>query len=1086
MKPYIIVILALLTQAVFALPEPFSVGRNGVVKVDGVPLRLIRWGEKWKPLMQQMEGVVSGEPVRKTGSFFLDGRFGGMNFREKLVSSGDLVTYQVHLFSEKEVVFKDFGAEMELDVSRLMRAPLVVDGIEYGFRELYDPALPSLTLADRRELRIPLEHGILIVRGQLQLLLQDNRRFRHATVSIRFRGTPNAGSLREAELKLELYFSPYRTDLPLQLHTAANMGFLDEHADDRTGGWTDQGPANDLRMFPVSQNSFGGIRFELTDPAANGGRGCIALRGGDRKYFPLSVSLEQEKAGRCFLYLLHALAWVPSRGTRIGTVNVEYEDGREEMFPIRAGIDAGNFWSPVPLRNGLIAWRGENPSSPVGVYLSAFPLKPASAVRRLTFQSAGKAVWMIVGATLADRRVPLREYRCYTIDPGKYVPLPPVGRTVPGSILDLSPLLDAPAGKYGFVRNVSGRFEFEKRQGVPVRFYGTNLCFDAQFMTKEETGQLLDDLARTGYNLIRLHHFDGILAHRDKGSSTRLNPEKLEQLDFLAAGAIQRGLYLTLDLFTLRKLEKGEIPEFPNRVIYPDEFKGLAFLYDSVMKNFETFAANLLSHVNPYTGRAWKEEPAIVMIGLINEDTIFHVAKQGWVGKLYRERFRQWKAEHGISGNDEWQWRRFLGELYLRGYQRMTRFVRSLGTRMLLTDSNFLSDPGTTLLRSSGDMVDNHVYWIHPKFLGKSWGFPARVRTDSATRRFAGGVAELLPSRIYGKPFTVTEWNYVFPSPHTSEGAFLMGAYASLQQWSAICRFAYSHAASRIRKPEEQNFFDMVTDPVRRLSERAGALFFSRGDVSAARECFAVYLTKDYLSRSNAALQYPVAAERLGLIGQVGSVVGGGVAALPKGTRGVFTLESTGMRFDVPVFQRDGAGEELAHFLPSGNRFTSSTGELTLDCDAGSFLVKTPRSEGFVLPESRQLKGVFAAVNNLDAFASILVASMDGKPLPESCRILILHLTEVKNSGMWFSDPELTVINNPGTLPLLVRRGRAELTLRLPPDSCCIYPVGFDGVRQGSPLLLRQKDGNTSVTLETVGKHGVTAAYELIRKKLTE
>ena len=36
-------VLSLLALAAFALPEPFSVEKNGVVKVDGVPLQLIRF-----------------------------------------------------------------------------------------------------------------------------------------------------------------------------------------------------------------------------------------------------------------------------------------------------------------------------------------------------------------------------------------------------------------------------------------------------------------------------------------------------------------------------------------------------------------------------------------------------------------------------------------------------------------------------------------------------------------------------------------------------------------------------------------------------------------------------------------------------------------------------------------------------------------------------------------------------------------------------------------------------------------------------------------------------------------------------------
>ena len=44
---------------------------------------------------------------------------------------------------------------------------------------------------------------------------------------------------------------------PVDFSSVANMGFADAAAGDGKGGWTDQGPENDLSMFPTGNQVFG-------------------------------------------------------------------------------------------------------------------------------------------------------------------------------------------------------------------------------------------------------------------------------------------------------------------------------------------------------------------------------------------------------------------------------------------------------------------------------------------------------------------------------------------------------------------------------------------------------------------------------------------------------------------------------------------------------------------------------------------------------------------------------------------------------------------------------------------------------------
>ena len=80
----------------------------------------------------------------------------------------------------------------------------------------------------------------------------------------------------------------------------------------------------------------------------------------------------------------------------------------------------------------------------------------------------------------------------------------------PGSVMDFSGmgLQDAPAGTYGWLKNIDGHFEFEGRPGVRQVFYGVNLCKTANFPDHAVADRLVERLVRLGYNTVRIHHHD--------------------------------------------------------------------------------------------------------------------------------------------------------------------------------------------------------------------------------------------------------------------------------------------------------------------------------------------------------------------------------------------------------------------------------------------------------------------------------------------------------------------------------------------------------------------------------------------------
>ena len=75
--------------------------------------------------------------------------------------------------------------------------------------------------------------------------------------------------------------------------------------------------------------------------------------------------------------------------------------------------------------------------------------------------------------------------------------------------MNFSNLLDAPAGKHGFIRAEKGHLYFE--DGVRGKFIGFNMPTRAS-MPDHETAEILSArLASMGVNVIRLHAIDALI-----------------------------------------------------------------------------------------------------------------------------------------------------------------------------------------------------------------------------------------------------------------------------------------------------------------------------------------------------------------------------------------------------------------------------------------------------------------------------------------------------------------------------------------------------------------------------------------------
>ena len=162
----------------------------------------------------------------------------------------------------------------------------------------------------------------------------------------------------------------------------------------------------------------------------------------------------------------------------------------------------------------------------------------------------------------------------------------------------------------------------------------------------DEADRLAERLVRLGYNALRIHHYERDLVLR-QNPTTQLNPERLEQFDYLMAALIQRGIYLTTDLYVSRGVPFREIGMDRDGNVPMDTFKILVPVHAGAWENWKAFSRALLDHVNPHTQRRYAEEPALAWLAMINE---------GNLGNFYKD----------ILTFPEWQqaWNRWLAAQY--------------------------------------------------------------------------------------------------------------------------------------------------------------------------------------------------------------------------------------------------------------------------------------------------------------------------------------------------------------------------------------------------------------------------------------
>ncbi|MFP4015300.1 MAG: hypothetical protein ACLFVQ_14530 [Chitinispirillaceae bacterium] len=709
----------------------------------------------------------------------------------------------------------------------------------------------------------------------------------------------------------------------------------------------------------------------------------------------------------------------------------------------------------------------------------------SSAARKIKIQCAlgnatGTAYFDDISLVIKDKKKNILQAGSLSgvMEEGEWYALDKKNSASGSYFVDWSGLLDAPAGKHGFLTVKDGRFEFQ--DGTPARFWGTNLVGPDCFVSDAQVDSMVSRLSKMGCNLLRLHHMDAPWSDPNifgNGKSTRsLADSSMRKLDYLIHRCKEAGIYIFMDLLVHREFtEEDGIENRPNDL----GGKQVGFFSEKIVELQKEFATQLFNHVNQFTKVAYKDEPAIVAADFINESNVFTHFTGDILTPAYREELTDlWKASEykdkqlaifGVdwsndkaklieasSGADIKESIRFLSSVEQSYYKEMHDTLRTLGVKFPLSGSN-MPLPILSLLKNNSimDFTCNNEYWDHPQVwkVGDDWERILEAPFHNRSQ-LKNPQKNLVHSKSYfkvdGKPFIITEWNHCYPNEYVLESVPLMAAYGALQGWDGVLQFDYNHhvpGADRIRN------YTVSVQPEDMAGWVMAAPLFLRGDVKKAPGLVVEKISNDQVNSTPSYSTFLDENYHLPFVTRVAKS---------------FSAEKAA---DISAYEK--------YFDRDSGVIKSETGELLYNTKTGYFRIDAPRVQGAAgFVGGRALDFPLFSFKLDNTHASLFAVSRDGKDLVGSKHFYLVVIPPAKMKGQVY-DGARNLLKDPGSDEVLVQVVNGSLSFKkLPGKKVEVFPLSLDGTR-GKQLKIKKAKGTAG---EIDLSKGRALVYEVVVK----
>ncbi|MDA3959574.1 MAG: hypothetical protein PF961_02205 [Planctomycetota bacterium] len=673
----------------------------------------------------------------------------------------------------------------------------------------------------------------------------------------------------------------------------------------------------------------------------------------------------------------------------------------------------------------------------------------------------------------------------------------------PASVIDCSDLIPAPAGQFGFLKADGDSLRFSEGD-KPVKFWAVNASYrqNGRAMTPEEMAHAARWYRKYGINLVRTHTVLAAAGYR--GVQQGFDPERLAAYDAWFAALKAQGISSTWSVLyphhgpVLRKTDGYDAQKFAEldaidtghdgaageAIVVSDYINLDPALQDLLWQPFH----QLLSHVNPHTGLAYKDDPALVTIEIQNESNLFFHTLNGLrknqppsFARMLRRGFHDFAIDRygdrdGVAAawgkrdrDDTWD----AGELGLqapfhwgadgplyefKGQDRRTGdFIAYLTTLqrdyyqnryLQLRQADYQGLIVTTAWKgvgasaaanlycdTMGDLIDRHNY-----FGGGEGGHriaPGAVSLDSHLGQPGRGLFSIFQHQVAGMPFAVSEWTMMPPNPYKAEAAPLMAMYGmGLQDWDISYHFAmhggrYGDGWPGLGKyatatPHYMGQFPALARAVYETHVKPGRLLGQR-TVDETQ----LFAGRDVMGLSLAGEDHDKKDSS------------GATTLSPR----VFALGRAPIAFDAPPGPALNLDRQIAGF---GD--VLKTDSLTWDVQRRVVQIHSPRSAGVVgfAAGHNYTLGALEVRDVVTPFVSLLVTSLDGRDIIDSRRILVTALARDRQTDASFSDDGSQLLS-PGSAPLLLEPVQATLAFSGKPIRS-VRACDLHGVPRGESL----------------------------------
>jgi hypothetical protein len=740
-------------------------------------------------------------------------------------------------------------------------------------------------------------------------------------------------------------------------------------------------------------------------------------------------------------------------------INIEFKDKNGDRiggWPI-IGAWTGTFdWQPVEK-----IFEVPTETKRVDLYLGLLDCAGAVYFDDIVFEA-----YLSDGSKLADHRP--RE-----TDTSSWFAFNPKEDNFKPTITDVSFLLDAPAGKHGFLKVKDGHFYFE--DGMRARFWGTNIVGKDCFPSKKTAELMAKRLAKYGCNLVRLHHMDAFwsdpnIFDKNYNDTQHFSMEMLDRLDYLIFQLKKQGIYIFLDLLVDREFKEGDGVSSFKKVERGAKFTG--FYNKRIIELQKKYAFDLITHFNQYTRLRYFEEPAIVSVKLINEAMLFYISRKfdfateyvqelddlwnKWLIKKYNSHenlekawvtegaseleegevlnYQNIKRSQTVLFQDRGGWEKkhphrekdnlqFYYDLEADYFKEMANYLKSLGLKVPISGSNhWVNIAADVKANAVLDYIDRHRYWDHPQFgYGTEIVFENQPEVKFPEKSLIPNFAAY---KIEGLPFSISEWNNAWPDEFRVEGLLIMAAYANLQDWDAVLQFNFS--GENYGNLLNDNF-DVGKDPIMFTQWPVASLIFHRGDVKTAKNILTEILDDEDVFR---------------LIEEDKLIGGNGLIALSCAVQRKFVEGS------LPAEKKKINLEKIKKLCNSSLRLAASdTKELNWDGKQGLITINTPNTQaavGFLKNKSLNLSSLNLKTTN--DFASISLTSPKDV-ISKSKNLLLTASSRSENTGMIYNSSK-TQLKDVGSSPILFEPVNAAISIKNSQlKSAAVWALDINGDR---------------------------------------